>query len=142
MNWTFLAAPPTVPIDSTLSEAMGEAIGALGLFVIILMVIGLLILIGVVALITWVVKKVWYAGRKPEHRQEQDWLTQAQMRQQNKYAYSDPVKTQNVQKRNSTPKEVYDHTGGKWSPTGWYFNPKTGLWEPPDYLSKTSKKRK
>lgn len=29
----------------------------------------------------------------------------------------------------------------KWSPTGWYWNEKEGLWEPPDYIIKESHER-
>ena len=142
MDLTSFTTQPTVPIDAALTEPISEAMSALGILLIVFMIIGLLILIGTVALITWVVKRVWYAGRKPERRQEQDWLTQAQTRQQSKYTYTDPYRPQGATKKpKGMPKATYDHTGGQWSPTGWYFNPKTGLWEPPDYLSKASRER-
>ncbi len=37
-------------------------------------------------------------------------------------------------KRAATPSQ-------KWSPTGWYWNEKEGLWEPPDYIVKESHER-
>lgn len=33
-------------------------------------------------------------------------------------------------KHNKTPSQE-----PKWYPTGWYFNEKTKLWEPPDYIN-------
>ena len=41
----------------------------------------------------------------------------------------------NIRKKSkSEPKQ-------KWSPTGWYWNEKEGLWEPPDYIIKESHER-
>ena len=35
--------------------------------------------------------------------------------------------------------QEYKSTTGKWYSTGWVFDEKTQLWQPPDYLSEESK---
>ena len=101
---------------------------ALGL-AFFMVVIRVLILIGTVALITWVVKKIWNGGnnKKPKsnkpkaHNQwTNDWMQNAQARQNNRYEYTDPIQFQK---------------GEKWSPTGWYWDDKKEKWIPPDYLN-------
>ena len=93
-------------------------------------------IMGIGALIYIIASNV---GRREK---EKDWLTEAQQRQQNKYAYSDPQYSRYKNKITKAPKEKYDKAGGKWSATGWYFNPDTELWEPPKRMSRRSKKKR
>lgn len=48
-------------------------------------------------------------------------------------------KNKTVVNRNS--KKARYEPKQKWSPTGWYWNEKEGLWEPPDYIVKESNER-
>ena len=122
---TELFLTTTYTSSQELSSAIAEGITALFTLAAIGFVIGIGFLVAIVALITWVVKKVWYAGRgKPKQnyrRNDGDWLTTAQRRQQQQYEYNDPQWTH--------------HT----SPTGWTYNAATGKWEPPKSLSKKRK---
>ena len=78
----------------------------------ILALIALLLLFGIIAIITWIIKTIWYAGRGKKYRKSDDWLIDAQERQNRRYEYSDPV----------VPKKY---------PTGWTYNEKKQKWEPP-----------
>ena len=73
----------TANIDQTFSEAMGQALGGLMALIVILWIFGILVLVAVVALITWVVKKVWHAGENREYKRQQKEWARAQ-RQWNK----------------------------------------------------------
>lgn len=78
-------------------------------------------------------------------RREKDWLKEAQKRQQSRYEYEDELRrrTDKARKEESLSRQgsVYISRNGKWSPTGWYYDPKTDIWYPPDYLSEESKQR-
>lgn len=54
---------------------------------------------------------------------KKDWLSQAQERQNNRYEYSDPAKTQK-------PKKLRHHT---WTTDGWYYDENQKKWIGPDY---------
>ena len=91
--------------------------------------IRILIIIATAALITWVVKKVWNAGNKnapkvhkpkPHNQWTDNWAKNASARPNNRNKYTDPV---------------WPKSEKKWSPTGWYWDEKKGLWIPPDYLN-------
>lgn len=119
----------TTSIDSVMTKAIGGFLQGIFSLVAISWVIGLLMLVGVVALITWVVKKVWNSEgnkstktNKPKaHNQwTNDWIQNAQARQNNRYEYTDPIQFRK---------------GEKWSPTGWYWDDKKGKWIPPDYMN-------
>lgn len=124
---------------SRVSEAIGGALMA----VLFLWALGIGMLVGVAALITWVVKKVWYADSKPKQKKQKrqktqrrsdDWLYNAQVRQQKRYEYGDPY----FAKKQPEP-EQKDHKVVFES--GWTWNEKTKLWEPPSNASAESKKK-
>lgn len=124
----------TASIDEVMTEAIGGFLQGIFSLMAISWIIGLLMLVGVVALLTWVVKKVWNAGNnkpkvhKPEaHNQwTEDWMQNANARQQNRYEYSDPQWTRN---------------NGKWSPSGWYFDEQKQKWVAPDYVDSSRNTR-
>ena len=88
----------TANIDQAFSEAMGQALGGLMALIVILWIFGILVLVAVVALITWVVKKVWHAGENREHkRQQKEWA-----RAQRKWSRKD-AKAQRQLYREYTP---------------------------------------
>ena len=112
-------------------KAIETAIG----LAFLLVAIRVLIIVGVVALITWVVKKIWNSGnnqktkanRPKAHNQwTNDWMQNAQARQNNRYEYTDPIQFQK---------------GEKWSPTGWYWDDRKEKWIPPDYLNSKANTR-
>lgn len=124
------------------SDALADAFGAAFSFVLILQGLGLLILVGIVALITWVVKKVWYAGSDKEDRRrskaQKQWLNHQDRSEWEEYrsrgtsrhfdyAPGDPVATE----RNG---EIY-------SPTGWKWDEESNTWLPPKSLVEESHKR-
>lgn len=82
-------------------------------FAIIIWIIKVAILIGIVAIITWVIKKIWKAGTEPPERKKnkvhnqrtEDWVYNANARQNNRYEYSDPVKE---------PKWTYNERARMW----------------------------
>ena len=124
---------------AAIDEAMTNAIGGLfrGIFSLMAIgwIIGLFVLLGVVALITWVVKKVWNAGNdkgpkvhkhKSHDQWTGDWMQDANARQKNRYEYYDPEWTKD---------------NGKWSPSGWYYDEKKGKWIPPDYMDSSRNTR-
>lgn len=41
----------------------------------------------------------------------------------------------------SVSKPYESYTGQKWYPSGWTYNERTGLWDPPDYLSQESEEK-
>lgn len=120
-----------------LSEALGQFFGGLA----ILWLLGIAMLVGIVALITWVVKKVWNAGDKSKqttHKtipNDDNWINKAQERQQKRWDYTDPT---SKPRKGNTSKPVNE---SNWYPTGWTWNEKKQLWEPPDYLSQESQER-
>lgn len=131
-------------IDAAFTQLFAGIFKMLGALFALAVATGLIWLILVTAIITWVVKKVWYAGsdkkEKKRKRQEEsdDWLTRAQARQETRFENASPPVTytreraQNVRKRGR--KYTAANEGKTWYPTGWTLNENTGLWEPPDYL--------
>lgn len=124
-------------LTNTTNQIVGNAI----LSLILLWLIGVGILLGTVALITWVIKKVWNAGKEPkkpagERYDSSDWLSKAQQRQNKRYEYTDPASRprpqKGAQKRENEP---------NWYPSGWTWNEEKQLWEPPDFLNKESAKK-
>ena len=86
---------------------------------------GVLFTVGMVALITWVVKKIWYSDEK-QH--------------QNAGSCNQSSK----KKKQYIPDNGYEGNrkeGVRWYPTGWTYNTKTGKWEPPNYLQDQSKEK-
>lgn len=141
------------------SDAIAKGISAGLAFMAFCWIVGLGILVAVVALITWVVKKIWFwqsgsrgtrnTQNKWDHhytkRKNNDWMSQAQRRQYNRYAYTDAPKPKKNKKlkRSKMNGSVYNNPAGepKWYPTGWVFNEESQLWEPPDYLEKEAVSR-
>ena len=86
--------------------------------------------------------------KRKDLTQSDDWLTRAQARQEIRFQNASPPlrPTEKQQKKAKTPikqnttKQEQDQEP-KWYPSGWVFNEETKLWEPPDYLSKQSKKK-
>ena len=124
-------------MQDPLTNAIADAISALLALVGVAWAAGILNLFLIVAAITWIVKKAWYAGsnkpKKQKRRKKQkykdwhsdDWLVQAQERQNRIYDYTDPVRSSEKQ----------------WSPTGWYFDESKGEWVAPDYIQQEAKTR-
>ena len=54
-----------------------------------------------------------------------------------------PKKSKKCSKKRVNPKSktTKSEPKQKWTPTGWYWNEKEGLWEPPDYIVKESHER-
>ena len=73
-----------------------------------------------------------------KNTKEEDWLENAQKRQQTRFRYMNP---------HITPKEpeetppVYQAQNNEWSPTGWIYDKEKETWMPPDYLQKESAER-
>lgn len=120
------------------TDAIPQGITAGITFIVICWIIGIAIIVGLAALITWVVKKIWNAGKEPkkpagERYDSSDWLSKAQQRQNKRYEYTDPASRprpqKGAQKRENEP---------NWYPSGWTYNEDTQLWEPPDYIRNES----
>ena len=100
-------------VTNTLENAVTTGLQAAFALVAISWVIGLIILIVTVAIITWVVKKVWYAGSK---RKEQ---------KQRKQSYKQITVYQ--------PKATgHMKNGTLYSPTGWKWDEDAKIWIPPE----------
>ena len=67
-----------------------------------------------------------------EHK-ESNWLDEAQKRQQNRFEYLN----KNLMHENQEIQ--HKSRSGKWTASGWVFDDKTQLWQPPDYLSEESR---
>ena len=147
------------------SKAITDGITAGITLLVIYLLFALGFLLAIVALITWVVKLVWNGGKKRKRdKRNDDWLYNAQNRQNMTYEYSDPIvrHAENKPKKKNTPKNpqwtpsgwVYNEKKNRWegpdyphkdgrkvSPTGWTFNEETQLWEPPESMQKESNQR-
>lgn len=128
-------------LNNPVSEAMAEALGGILTLSFYIIIIRIVIVIGIAALITWVVKKVWNAGNGSKkaksnryNHQNEDWLSRAKRKEDTKFNYLNSHIDSNVGGYAGNPK-----AGVKWYPTGWTYNDKTGKWDPPDYLRKESK---
>ena len=133
-------------INEAFTQLFTELFKLIGVIFAFAVATGLIWLVIVAAIVTWVVKKVWYAGsNKKEKKNKQandsdDWLTWAQERQEVRFRNASPpiintqVKAQKTRKRK--PKKRYNQAdeGRTWYPTGWTLNENTGKWDPPDYL--------
>ena len=128
-------------IDAYFTDVIAEFLGSLLSLGFVIFVLGIGTMIGMVALITWVVKKVWNAGsgnkkaraRKNNHQNE-DWLSRAKRKEDTKFDYLNSHIGSDRGGYAGSPK-----TCVKWYPTGWTYNDKTGKWDPPDYIKKESK---
>ena len=128
-------------LDNHVSEAVAEALSGILTLSFYIIIIRIVILIGIAALITWIVKKVWNAGsssQKPKikryNHQNEDWLSRAQRKEDSKFDYLNSHIGSDRGGYAGNPK-----TGVKWYPTGWTYNDKTGKWDPPDYSRQESK---
>lgn len=93
-------------------------------------IIGLFILIGTVALITWVVKKVWYAGSNREYkRQQREWK-----KVQKQEAIQERKNQKAIKASNRIQNQGYVKDGQLFSPTGWRWDEDAKLWVPPKNL--------
>lgn len=108
----------TLSSSNALSEAFSEGLKALFTLAAIGWIFGLLFLIAIVALITWIVKKVWYAGSNREYRQQNKARRRAE-----RNTTSNPIQTQG-----------YVKDGQLYSPTGWRWDEDAKLWVPPKKL--------
>lgn len=130
----------TQSVSDAASKAIADGITAGLILLGLYLLFALAFLVGIVALVTWVVKLVWYGGRKHKKvKKSDDWLYNAQSRQNNTYEYSDPIihHSESNQKKNKIRWDGEARTrkdGRKVSPTGWTFNEETQLWEPPEHL--------
>lgn len=124
-------------ITQTATDTIAEGIEAAFSLIAFAFIIRLAILIGTAALITWVVKLVWNGGRKNKKtKHSDDWLYNAQNRQNMTYEYSDPV----IHHNNTKSKKKSTWKNPQWTPSGWVYNEKTGRWNGPDYLQKNGRK--
>lgn len=101
-----------------LSEAIGQALGtAVGGVVLILALcwgIGMLVLMPTVAVITWVVKRVWYSGSNgPSMSQQRKWQKQQREWQkfQERQAWEDHMKKATA---SSGQKDIAHNPDWKW----------------------------
>ena len=102
----------TAAIDEAFTTAISQFFGGLFSIMAIGWILGILFLFAIVAAITWIVKKVWNAGTNKTQKQSKqhnqwtdDWVYNASARQNNRYEYSDPVKT---------PKWTYNERARMW----------------------------
>lgn len=79
------------------------------MLLLVYLLFALFLLVGIVALLTWVVKTVWNAGNSDK--------------QEHQYAGSRGASTEYRPSKEDM----------KWSPTGWYWDDKKEKWIPPDY---------
>lgn len=133
-------------INNAFSQLFTELFKLIGVIFAFAVATGLIWLVIVTAIITWVVKKVWYAGsnkrekKKREDTESDDWLTRAQARQEIRFQNASPpitnTQTRAQKARKYKPKGKYNSAdeGRTWYSTGWTLNEETGKWEPPDYL--------
>ena len=125
-------------IDAYFSDVVAEFLGSLLSLGFFIFVIGIGTMIGIAALITWVVKKVWNAGnnsnktKKEYNPENEDRLTRAKRNEDTKFDYSNRHQTPDRGGYAGNPKE-----GIKWYPSGWYFDEKTQKWTPPDYVEES-----
>ena len=110
--------------------------------IIILVILGILFLIrAIFRFIKRILSSIWgiLTGkrRRKNPLESNDWLTRAQARQEIRFENSLPPVLPK-QKPRKLRKQKKDAT---WYPSGWTLNQETGMWEPPDYLSRQSKKR-
>ena len=105
----FLTA--TQQMDDVFTEAITSLLKALSALLGLAIATGFIWILIVAALVTWVVKKVWYAGSKknePKYRryeENEDWLTRSQRRQEIRFENASPpkapnaIKSRNIQKK-------------------------------------------
>ena len=62
---------------------------------------------------------------------ESSWLDEAQKRQQTRFEY--------LNKNIMHDGPEYPSRSGKWTASGWVFDEKTQMWQPPDYLAEESR---
>lgn len=109
--------------------------------IVILVILGILFLIRTVfRFIKWLLSSIWglLTGKKARKNplESDDWLTRAQARQEIRFENSlPPVLPKQKPRKHRKQKNATRY------PSGWTLNQETGMWEPPDYLSRESKKR-
>lgn len=93
---------------------------------------------------------IWRIRKQQKAKKDNDWLYQAQKRQQKRNEYNDVLVLNSSKKKSSNStqnhKPIIKGYGKrknepKWYPTGWYWDEKKQSWIPPDYHSKESDKR-
>lgn len=109
--------------------------------IIILVILGILFLIRTVfRFIKWVLRSIWglLTGKRKRGNplESDDWLTRAQARQEIRFENSLPP----ILPKQKPHKHRKQKNTARY-PSGWTLNQETGMWEPPDYLSRESKKR-
>lgn len=110
----------TAAIDDAFTSAFSAALGGLASLMAIGWVIGLIILICTVALITWIVKKVWYAGSDRKYRKQQKQWEKAQAK-----AYKQDKEYQEFQE---WKKQKKDPSKGFENNPDWYWDEAAQLW--------------
>ena len=122
----FLTA--TQQMDDVFTEAITSLLKALSALLGLAIATGFIWILIVAALVTWVVKKVWYAGskkNKPKYRryeENEDWLTRSQRRQEIRFENASPpkapnaIKSRNIQKKEQMHWYTSDDVGKAWYP--------------------------
>lgn len=114
-----------VYLTSTASDALTDSIAAglaaAGTLLAISWVIGLIVLALMVAFITWIVKKVWYAGSNRKYKKQQKQWEKAQAKALK--ADTEYREFQEWKKQKETPaKKGFENN------PDWYWDDSTGLW--------------
>lgn len=117
----FLAA------TSNMSESISAILGGLMALLALGLGLGLLILIPIVALITWVVKKVWHAGENREYRRSQrEWKKAHKKWEKLKRQEEAEIRNSYKPKRKHQDPEMIVRV---WSPTkDWFWDDKAQTW--------------
>lgn len=110
---------------------------------IVLAILGIILLVrSIFRLIKWLLNSIWclLTGKRIRKNplESDDWLTRAQARQEIRFENSLPPITPKQKPRKHRKRHEKNVTR---YPSGWTLNQETGLWEPPDSLSRESKKR-
>lgn len=110
---------------------------------IVLAILGIILLVrSIFRLIKWLLTSIWclLTGKRRRRNplESDDWLTRAQARQEIRFENSLPPITPKQQPRRRRKSKGKDKN--RYA-TGWTLNQETGLWEPPDYLSREAKQR-
>ncbi len=129
-----------------LSESIADAINAAMSLVAIAFVIRILALIGIVALITWVVKKVWHAGEGKDYSgQYRRWKKyEKQFRKQEKREEAARMAYQEYYARERHEEWLRKQREGKPDPSKGFENNPDWVWDEKAQLWRhipTSKKR-
>ena len=110
-----------------ISDAIARGLGAAFSFIAISWIIGLGALIATVALITWVVKKVWYAGSNKEYKRQQKEYRK-QQKQWEKYQKEGTNQRNNTKEIKEIPKEEIKKEKSFENNPDWKWDEKNQLW--------------